>query len=251
MSGLAALALLSGFYPLAAAIAANRWTTLRSTLMWTVAALAVWVAAVSVPESLVLDYVALSLSGCAGVAVLGARRPGAGAWNFVVAGLLAVLLLPVATGLGSVRLETVHICFLAATLATAVLNFLPTRLGIASALAGVAFGTEGARVAGFRLDAEILTTARWLLALAPWLALMSLRWPRRASEVDRVWLDFRDRFGFLWAERMREQFNRASASAGRTQRLGWFGITTAGHSSADSLELLKVLLKRFDSRTYV
>jgi len=34
--------------------------------------------------------------GCAGVAVLGARRPGMTAWNFVVAGLLAVLLLPVA-----------------------------------------------------------------------------------------------------------------------------------------------------------
>src|SRR5260221_8135366 len=32
-------------------------------------------------------YISLALTGCAGVAVLGARRPGAAAWNAVVAGL--------------------------------------------------------------------------------------------------------------------------------------------------------------------
>ena len=46
-----------------------------------------------------LGYTALSLTGCAGVAVLGARRPGVGPWNFVLLGLLAVMLLPLAEGL--------------------------------------------------------------------------------------------------------------------------------------------------------
>jgi hypothetical protein len=40
-----------------------------------------------------LRYLALCLTGCVGVAVLGARRPGVGAWDFVLLGLLAVLLL--------------------------------------------------------------------------------------------------------------------------------------------------------------
>ena len=40
------------------------------------------------------------------MAVWGRDGPGVGAWNFVVAGLLAVLLLPVLNGLGELRLET-------------------------------------------------------------------------------------------------------------------------------------------------
>ena len=64
---------------------ANRRTTLRHALCWTVAAWAAWAATVAADAAAVpanpdsLRYVALSLTGCAGVAVLGARRPGVGA----------------------------------------------------------------------------------------------------------------------------------------------------------------------------
>ena len=153
MNTLSLLALLSGFYPLARAVLANRTTTLRPALAWAAAAQAAWVATAVDPESLALPYLALCLSGCAGVAVLGARRPGAGAWNFVVGGLLAVLLLPVASGLGTPRLEPAHLIFSGATLTVVLLNYLPTRPGVAAPLAGAAFALESslARLAGVRI----------------------------------------------------------------------------------------------------
>src|SRR5205814_8699122 len=89
----------------------------------------------------VVRYLALSLTGCAGVAVLGARRPGVGAWNFVLFGLLAVALLPLAECLitgGELHLAGPRTLFLASTLAVPFCNYLPTRLGPAAVLLAVA-----------------------------------------------------------------------------------------------------------------
>jgi hypothetical protein len=241
------LALLTGFYPLAQALSANQFTTLRPALIWTALAGLAWSVTALVPRSLLAPYVALCLSGCAGVAVLGARRPGVGPWNFVVAGLLAVLMLPVANGPGTPRLEPAHLIFLSATLAVIVLNYVPTRLGAAAALAGVAFAVEVARLAGALVPAPALTASRWLLALSPWVASLAKRRHLAAREVDRVWLGFRDRYGFLWAQRVREQFNRSAASARSTLRLGWSGIRPDTPDTREALLTLRSLLKRFST----
>src|SRR2546423_30545 len=88
-------------------------------------------------------YLALCLTGCAGVAVLGARRPHVGAWNFVVLGLLAVMLLPLLETViaGAPSLDVLRVLFLSATLGVGMLNYLPTRLAPAAVLA--AFGCAG------------------------------------------------------------------------------------------------------------
>src|SRR5260370_1235188 len=54
-----------------------------------------------------------------------------------------------------------------------------------------------------------------LLGLTPWLGWAALcrRGPAEA-EFDRTWLAFRDRYGMVWGQRTREQFNRAAANAG-------------------------------------
>jgi hypothetical protein len=244
MEVLLALAMLSDFYPLARSLAASRGTTLPSALTWLAAARVAWVATVLVPDSLVLPYLALCLSGCAGVAVLGARRPGVAAWNFVVFGLLAVLLLPVASGLGTPRLEPAHFVFLSATLAVVLLNYLPTRAGVAVPLEGAAYALEIARLAGASVPASAILTGRILLTLSPWAAWLALRRRLPSSEVDRLWLGFRDGYGFLWAQRVREQFNRSAASAGWQVRLSWSGLKpTTEHDEA--LATLRALLKRF------
>src|SRR5882724_2886965 len=86
-------------YPLWHAWRANATTTLRPSIAWGAAAWLAWLAAFALDDPTNLwRYLALSLTACAGVSVLGARRPGVGAWNFVVVGLLAVLLIPVARG---------------------------------------------------------------------------------------------------------------------------------------------------------
>src|SRR5262249_24210767 len=111
---------------------ANRRTALCQALNWAWAAWAAWTAtavadATAATSGDWLRYLALCLTGCAGVAVLGARRPGVGAWNFVVFGLLAVMLLPVAEGLvltGSLHLDGLRIVFLGGTLAVVALNYM-------------------------------------------------------------------------------------------------------------------------------
>src|SRR5437868_1505128 len=84
---------LSGAAPLWAAARANRGTSLAYAVGWAWLAWMAWGLALFAGGP-AAGHLALGLTGCAGVAVLGARRPGAGAWNFVVVGLLAVVLLP-------------------------------------------------------------------------------------------------------------------------------------------------------------
>jgi hypothetical protein len=238
-----ALLLLTGAYPLARAALANRRTALAHALAWAALAWLTWVvltagAAFGGAEPSAGRYVALCLTGCAGVAVLGARRPGVGAWNFVVLGLLVVLLLPLAEGLGRVELSVPRRLFLAGTLAVGCLNYVPTRLWPAALLAAAGCALELFWPAG---------AGRLALAAAPWAGFVIMAWRAElASEFDRTWLRFRDSFGALWAERTRDQFNRAAANAGLAGRLGWGGLRGApAAEQGHLLDTLRALLKRF------
>ncbi len=245
------LLLLTGFYPLWRAWRANRWTTLRHAIAWTAAAWAAWVGAAALgPDAGLARYLALALSGCAGVAVLGARRPIVAAWNFVVVSLLVVLLWPVVERLGDLRpggFLLVATTLLSAAIVVGTVNYLPTRLAAAVLPAGVAC----AAVVGVLLkwlDPAWGAAALALLAVAPWLGLAAAR--RRvppADELDREWLDFRDRFGGVWALPAGEQFNRASANAGWGVVLRWTGARPSGDAArrAEALAGLRALLKRF------
>jgi hypothetical protein len=255
MDGIWGLFLLTGVYPLARALRANRDTTLRQPLLWSLLAWAAWMTVAwspilrIEPDVRLEIYLALCLSGCAGVAVFGARRPGGGAWNFVVVGLLAVLLLPVLNGLGQPRLETVHWLFLSVTLAVPTVNYLPTRLGPSAVLLAMGCGLEMARLIGAASSEEARFAGMALVSVSPWTAWATLR-SRRSSvtEFDRVWLSYRDGFGFLWGQRMREQFNRAAHHAGWPVHLRWGGLDIPIGAMPDSAELLAVLravLKRF------
>lgn len=247
--------LLAGLYPLGLAWRANRRTTLRDALAWAVAAWAAWTAAAwwqilrAGEDGQLGRYVALCLTGCAGVAVLGARRPGVGAWNFVVLGLLAVLLLPVAEGWGEPRLGGPHLAFLAVTLAVPLVNYLPTRLGVAALLLAVGCAAEVLTLAEVRLGPT--GGASCLVALAPWAALACVRlYALPATTFDRLWVSYRDRFGLVWGQRLREQFNRAAANAGWPVHLTWRGLRLAGNGpppdEAQRVAMLQALLKRFE-----
>src|SRR5205085_4790900 len=102
--------LASTAFPLGKGWRAARRTTLRQAASWAAAAWLLWLLvqvalAHGEEEAAGLGrYLALAVTGCAGVAVLGARRPGVGPWNFVVCGLLVVLILP-AVNLVDLRLR--------------------------------------------------------------------------------------------------------------------------------------------------
>jgi hypothetical protein len=256
MQLLAAIVLLTAAYPLTIAWICNRFTTLRYALFWAAATWSIWMVVAAcgaiwpIWEGYFAQYLALCLTGCIGVAVLGARRPGAGAWNFVVMGLLAVLLLPVAEGFGTPRLNWVYLAFLGATLFVGLVNYLPTARVLAALSLAVACGIEIAGLVRTDVPAWLTSLGHCLVGLSPWLALAVNWWKGTlATEFDRTWLSFRDRYGVVWAQRTREQFNRTAANARWPVTLTWQGLQSAGDGSApdseDLLQTLRALLKRF------
>src|SRR6516165_3721446 len=105
MQVLGLVILLTSAFPIWQAWRANRARTLLHAIYWAILAWMAWCVCLAWstqdPDGGAerSAYLALCLTGCAGMAVLGARRPGAGAWNFVVVGLLAVNVLPLIEGL--------------------------------------------------------------------------------------------------------------------------------------------------------
>jgi hypothetical protein len=255
-------------YPLWYAWRANRRTSLVQAVHWAIAAWTVWgllafAANPAAPLQLArLRHLALCLTGCAGVAVLGARRPGVGAWNFVVFGLLAVLLLPQVEGLptgAGLHLDAFHTFFLAATLAVGILNYLPTRFALVVLITAAVAAAEilqlhGGELFAGRPDLGLVMTGAWA-AVLPWLAYeVGRRRVPPASEFDRLWLAFRDRFGLFWGQRLREQFNNAARHAGWPVVLRWQGLRLLPGAARPDREILAeifvslgALMKRFGS----
>ena len=249
----------AGLLPLLVALRANRATSLAHALVWTLVAWLSW-AAVFLLSDLSSElnpwrFCALALTGAAGVAVLGARRPYVLAWNFVVLGLLAVILLPLVESLviGIDPIDTLRIFFLTATIGVGICNYLPTRLGPAALVLAAACAGQ----------IVVLFAPSWLngmeqaalfdgtLASVPWIAWLGF-WRRRPalSEFDRLWLSFRDRWGLLWSQRVREQFNQAAQNAGWPVLLYWQGLvmnkTTLTPVDENKLvETLRAVLQRF------
>jgi len=249
---------LTDAYPLVRAFRANRQTSLVHAVGWAALAWLGWGGAMLIdanwPEMApAARYAGLCLIGCAAVAVLGARRPGVAAWNFVVAGLLTVLFLSLAEGVligGEVQLSPLRVVFLGGTLAVGVLNYLPTRQALAASLLAASSALEFWLLLGgpTGTDANGVNVADLLLGLVPWAAFLAGRGRPADSELDRLWLDFRDRFGLVWGQRLREQFNRAVVHAGLRCELGWSGLRCregAGPSDAAARAILRSLMKRF------
>lgn len=257
------LVLLSGAYPLWRAWNANRHTSLFQTMNWAIVAWVAWIWALSPNRSTsaasIPSYIALSFTACAVVAVLGARKPGVSAWNFVILGLLALLFVPVAEALFADRalsLGDVRTFFLAATLAVGLINYLPTRL--APGIVTLFVGCVGEILMLARQEGLIETAfpfaqlSRPLLVASPWVAYVSLAWqPRTLSQADLLWLGFRDRFGLFWGQRLREQFNCSAVNCGWPVYLYWQGLRViereklAPETQSAIVDVLRALLKRF------
>jgi hypothetical protein len=258
------LVFLAGAFPLDRAWRANRRTSLFSMMNWTIVAWLTWSWALALASKPGKDlalarYLALGATGAALIAVLGARWPGARAWNSVVLGYVAVTLLPPAEDFlkgAPLQLDWWEAGVPAMALAIGVLNYLPTLLGPAAVMVGLAGAVEILLLTGSDTLIETLTKvaplSRWLLVLAPWAAYAAIRWQAPAAPVDRLWLDFRNRFGLVWGQRLREQFNQSATHADWPVRLYWQGVRGRPGAPRPDPETqaaieatLRALMKRF------
>src|SRR5262245_46441785 len=130
------IVLISAIVPVAAAVWANRSTSLIHATVWAVLAWTGWLAAAWTGQEVVC-FLALTLTTWSGLAVLGARRPGAAAWNFVVVALLLVVLLAT-----PMQFDNFRSAFLVALVGATVTNYLPTRLAGGAILLGLGCGWQ-------------------------------------------------------------------------------------------------------------
>jgi hypothetical protein len=255
---------LFGTYPWWLAWVYHWHTSLQSTAIWAMLAWASWAGLTATltfapeTEPLMVRYVALSLTCCAGVSVLGARWPGATAWNFVVLGLLAVLLLPLVETmlLGRQSLDWVRMVFLAGTLAFITVNYFPTCFCMLAMLFAAITGMELRALAQpdwtMPYAEEINLLGLALIPLVGWWIVMF--WPRPRLQFDRLWQDFRNRYGLVWAARLQDQFNRAAVHAGWPVHLRWQGLQVRQGGQwpeaavqEEMLGTLRAMLKRFEN----
>lgn len=243
--------LASAICPLASAWRANAGTTLRPTILWAAGAWLAWLT-YAFRSDVLTAYAALTFSAAMFVAVLGARRPGVVAWNFVVLGFLIVAWLGWAEGTltgGGLKLGPLRLGAVAIVLLVGLGNYFATWAfpGVLSFAIAAGLTFEHLRSGQAPIDVNVAGT---LAGAAPWLAWVGLRAGRApASMFGGDWQRFRDRFGAIWALRLAEQFNRAAANAGWPVRLGWMGLEPPTTQPATEWhDTLMALQRRFRAR---
>ena len=170
---------------------------------------------------------------CPLMSLLGAKRPQDKAWHFVVLSLWAILALPAAESLvlrhGQMPdVQGARSWFMAALIGVGVLNTVPTRFwhaGILACTGQTLMLADSLPVLHARFDAGpvLVGFAFWVSAILV-LLLSRRRKVRNREPLNALWLDFRDSFGALWALRVAERINAASAVADWPIVLGWNGF---------------------------
>lgn len=234
-----------------------------------------------VAASMRLLVVALSL--CPAMSLLGAKRPQHGVWQFIVASLAVVLVLPVgrAVVVRPGTLPDVHILaewFMLALAVVGGMNFIATRRGVAAMLVtagqvvlmrpflpGLAVDTQIAGV----ISSPAIDCGATCLAMGGTLLALLQGWLRDgvrqavaraghpvAAVIDPPFLALRETLGAAWALRIAERFDQIAGSRGWPCRLTFRGLTITASESGrawqgDATRAFLALLRRFVTRAWL
>ena len=179
-----------------------------------------------------LRYLAATTTMAPFVALLGAKRPQDRAWQWIVLSLLALLALPSLKawvfGAGPPSPHAAWRWLLTALIAAELLNFATTRFGLAASLFVTGQCIElAAYLPGLFRPLAGCDPIWGLVLMAAALVFARIAAGRKkapSAGVDRLWLDFRDAFGALWALRVAERFNASAAQFGWRVWLAWGGL---------------------------
>jgi len=270
-SALALLLAAGGF----ATLPRVRGTTLTAPTLWWIAA-ATAIAAVEAmlatqhadPTTLSASlwrYTAAVGTFCPLTAILGAKRPQDRGWQWVVASLWLVLLVPVAQAIaspGGTQLELFGAWrwLLWGFIAMGLLNYLPTRFALSALF--VAAGQVILLSAPTGIAQNLSPTTRIAAATALFLtacglaSLSRFRAPPSTLPQTTRWLAFRDAWGAFWALRVLQRVNQTAELSDWPVRLQWNGFvsteaaappaTLAPPIEAALDQSLDTLLRRFE-----
>ena len=254
-----------------------RGTTLTAPTLWWIAAATAIVAVEALlaynnvaPSSLAASlwrYTAAVGTFCPLTAVLGAKRPQDRGWQWVVASLWLVLLVPVAQAVASpsgTQLELVAAWrwLLWGFIAMGLLNYLPTRFALSALL--VAAGQVVLLSGPANIAQSLSPPARTAIAATLFLAARGLaslpynRAPAATLSQTTRWLAFRDAWGAFWALRVLQRVNQSAELSHWPVRLQWSGFVSTNEApdNASTISLdapttaavdqsLDALLRRF------
>ena len=253
-----------------------RHTTLCAACGWAIGGFLIWVVGwvMSVLTSILergradqLWYAAVVLLLCPFISVLGAKRPGSRVWNwFVIIPLVLVLFWPAVvlwkpTMQGqALLLEGPALVGFLLVLVMGTGNYFGTQFTVPSILAGIALllavgsfsavgGEQCSDPQHLRLWATVCLSAAIVVAAA-----ISRSVSNVPSGCDRIWIDFRNQFGIVWASRIQVRINDAVKRENLPARLTIHGLIWADESVNDDVKsqteiryehLLRWWLRRF------
>lgn len=204
---------------------------------------------------------------CPPMAVLGARRPGVRVWSlFILCPMVAVLSWPIWTLLvqGSewrgLSLEVPTVLGFVFVLVMGAGNYLGTRFAMSALLYFAGVLAIFLSCTGWSLVPEASMPA-WrlgsILALAAAVLAGMVFRPAVAARhrVNRLWDDFRNQFGILWALRMVERINALALQEQWTIRLSLDGFPAeSGRLTSNELEVeaaCRWLFRRFVDEEWI
>jgi len=200
---------------------------------------------------------------CPMMALLGAKRPQDRGWQFIALSLWVILSLPSFEWLlfgGVAEIHAARCYFLVVLMGVGALNGVAIRYWPSSLLYCLG---QISLIAPYFAELGSITGSPWpllgiVLIAGSWL-LLALGWPRpsqSAQPLDRLWLDFRDTFGVVWALRIMERINASATMYDWPVTLGWTGFhprasATMTETPAAVEESLRALLRRFVSPEWI
>jgi hypothetical protein len=180
------------------------------------------------------------------MALLGAKRPQDTAWQMIVFALWLVLSLPAVAAMlglggGQISWHSAQAWFLVVLLLVQVTNYVGTRYALPVAVATVGqyalvylfLPWSGSTLASTWTPRQLMLLALslFLLALLGGIAIAHYRRKPAVTHridqlepINRLWLDFRDAFGVVWALRLMQRVNQSAVQQNWPVRLEWSGF---------------------------
>lgn len=249
---------------------ATRATTLAAPFAWAAGSLTVVTATVgcrfAVGQSQLISHLDF-LSGLTTiapfVALLGAKRPQDRAWQLIVAALLVLLAFQDfrSWSLDPSMPPALHPAWrwlLTALVVMQAANYAPTRHVVAAFLACA--GQFALLQPNLAFEWRVMDNAKpagLLLLAAAVLAATAGEFyrPLDGDSYQQLWREFRDRYGALWALRVKERVNVLAEQHRSTMQLSWSGFRQADENTSavarvgeddPARKALKSILARFN-----